>query len=125
MAIGGLVMAVFQSFLFNSYYCLLYRYDKGAYLFLRSYIMRTHGAKQQREAIKRAPKQQLTAVFEVWNISFCCYIFNCGGALFLDPQVSPSGGHVVVKDFVYIYVIRLLIHLATRSGRSIKRSLVL
>ncbi|XP_057996187.1 DNA-directed RNA polymerase 1B, mitochondrial isoform X2 [Hevea brasiliensis] len=39
-------------------------YDKGAYLFLPSYFMRTHGAKQQREAVKRTPRKQLEAVFE-------------------------------------------------------------
>lgn len=43
----------------------LLRYERGAYLFLPSYIMRTHGAKQQREAVKRAPKQQLEPVFQV------------------------------------------------------------
>lgn len=41
------------------------RYDKGAYLFLPSYIMRTHGAKQQREAVKRVSKKQIEPVFEV------------------------------------------------------------
>uniref|UniRef100_A0A6N2LEM8 DNA-directed RNA polymerase n=1 Tax=Salix viminalis TaxID=40686 RepID=A0A6N2LEM8_SALVM len=40
-------------------------YDKGAHLFLPSYVMRIHGAKQQREAIKRTPKKQLQLVFEV------------------------------------------------------------
>ncbi|XP_075103112.1 DNA-directed RNA polymerase 1B, mitochondrial isoform X1 [Nicotiana tabacum] len=40
-------------------------YDKGGYLFLPSYIMRTHGAKQQREAVKRVPKKQLEPVFQV------------------------------------------------------------
>ncbi|XP_071926327.1 DNA-directed RNA polymerase 1B, mitochondrial-like [Coffea arabica] len=39
-------------------------YDRGAYLFLPSYIMRTHGAKQQREALRRCPKQQLEPVFQ-------------------------------------------------------------
>ncbi|XP_031388098.1 DNA-directed RNA polymerase 1B, mitochondrial isoform X2 [Punica granatum] len=39
-------------------------YDKGAYLFLPSYVMRTHGARQQREAVKRAPATQLEPVFE-------------------------------------------------------------
>ncbi|KAL3568205.1 hypothetical protein D5086_030856, partial [Populus alba] len=39
-------------------------YDKGAHLFLPSYVMRTHGAKQQREAVKRAPRKQLQPVFE-------------------------------------------------------------
>ncbi|KAI9092058.1 hypothetical protein K1719_027993 [Acacia pycnantha] len=40
-------------------------YDQGAYLFLPSYVMRTHGAKQQREAVKRASLKQLGSVFEV------------------------------------------------------------
>lgn len=39
-------------------------YDKGAHLFLPSYVMRTHGAKQQREAVKRATRKQLEPVFE-------------------------------------------------------------
>ncbi|MQM13001.1 hypothetical protein Taro_045922, partial [Colocasia esculenta] len=39
-------------------------YDKGAHLFLPSYIMRTHGSRQQREAVKRAPKNQMQAVYE-------------------------------------------------------------
>ncbi|CAI0553079.1 unnamed protein product [Linum tenue] len=39
-------------------------YDKGAYFFLPSYIMRTHGSKQQREAMKIASKAQLEQVFE-------------------------------------------------------------
>ncbi|GLT77095.1 hypothetical protein SLA2020_487120 [Shorea laevis] len=39
-------------------------YDRGAYLFLPSYIMRTHGAKQQRETVKRTPTKQLEPVFE-------------------------------------------------------------
>ncbi|XP_052729325.1 DNA-directed RNA polymerase 2B, chloroplastic/mitochondrial-like isoform X1 [Vigna angularis] len=39
-------------------------YDKGGHLFLPSYVMRTHGARQQREAIKRAPRKQLEPIFE-------------------------------------------------------------
>ncbi|XP_019429435.1 PREDICTED: DNA-directed RNA polymerase 1B, mitochondrial-like [Lupinus angustifolius] len=39
-------------------------YDKGAYLFLPSHVMRVHGAKQQREAVKRTPKSQLEPVYE-------------------------------------------------------------
>ncbi|KAL3844564.1 hypothetical protein ACJIZ3_001967 [Penstemon smallii] len=39
-------------------------YDKGAYLYLSSYVMRTHGARQQREAVKRAPREQMKQVFE-------------------------------------------------------------
>ncbi|KAK6157754.1 hypothetical protein DH2020_012002 [Rehmannia glutinosa] len=42
-------------------------YERGAYLFLPSYIMRTHGAKQQREAVKRSPKQQLEPIFQALN----------------------------------------------------------
>ncbi|KAK4598956.1 hypothetical protein RGQ29_016124 [Quercus rubra] len=39
-------------------------YDSGAYLFLPSYVMRIHGARQQREAVKRTPRKQLEPVFE-------------------------------------------------------------
>ncbi|KAJ3698257.1 hypothetical protein LUZ61_001962 [Rhynchospora tenuis] len=39
-------------------------YDKGAHLFLPAKIMRTHGARQQREAIKRAPKKQMQQIFD-------------------------------------------------------------
>ncbi|RAL46781.1 hypothetical protein DM860_005060 [Cuscuta australis] len=39
-------------------------YDKGAHLYLPSYVMRTHGARQQREALKRAPRKQLESVYE-------------------------------------------------------------
>ncbi|KAG0464516.1 hypothetical protein HPP92_020585 [Vanilla planifolia] len=39
-------------------------YDKGGHLFLPSYIMRTHGAKQQRLSLKRASRKQLKPVFE-------------------------------------------------------------
>ncbi|KAI8539321.1 hypothetical protein RHMOL_Rhmol09G0173000 [Rhododendron molle] len=42
-------------------------YDKGAYIFLPSSVMRTHGAKQQRDAVKRTPKKQLDSVFEALN----------------------------------------------------------
>jgi len=35
--------------------------------------MRTHGARQQREAVKRAPKEQLQSVFEVQStVSYLC-----------------------------------------------------
>ncbi|XP_004491958.1 DNA-directed RNA polymerase 2, chloroplastic/mitochondrial isoform X2 [Cicer arietinum] len=39
-------------------------YDKGGYLFLPSYVMRTHGVKQQREAVKNVPRKQLEPVYE-------------------------------------------------------------
>lgn len=49
-----------------------FRYDKGAHLFLPSYVMRTHGARQQREAVKRAPREQMQSVFEVQSVSDLC-----------------------------------------------------
>ncbi|XP_031478885.1 DNA-directed RNA polymerase 1B, mitochondrial-like isoform X2 [Nymphaea colorata] len=39
-------------------------YDQGAHLFLPSHIMRTHGSRQLREAIKRTPRQQLQYIFQ-------------------------------------------------------------
>ncbi|KAJ9554140.1 hypothetical protein OSB04_018185 [Centaurea solstitialis] len=42
-------------------------YNRGGYFFLPSYIMRTHGAKQQRDIVKRTPKKQLEAVFGALN----------------------------------------------------------
>ncbi|CAH8257549.1 unnamed protein product [Arabidopsis lyrata] len=39
-------------------------YDQGAHLFLPSFIMRTHGAIQQRTVMRRTPKEQLEPVFE-------------------------------------------------------------
>ncbi|TYK00602.1 DNA-directed RNA polymerase 2B [Cucumis melo var. makuwa] len=39
-------------------------YDKGGHILLPSFAMRTHGAKQQRDAFKRTPKEQLTPVFQ-------------------------------------------------------------
>ncbi|KAL5648199.1 hypothetical protein ACJX0J_042554, partial [Zea mays] len=41
------------------------RYDKGGHLFLPSYIMRTHGVKDQKDAINSVPRKQLRKVFEV------------------------------------------------------------
>ncbi|URE41883.1 hypothetical protein MUK42_07982 [Musa troglodytarum] len=48
-------------------------YDRGAYLFLPSYIMRTHGSRQQREAVRRAPREQMQASFELAHV--CLVIF--------------------------------------------------
>ncbi|KAF8658576.1 hypothetical protein HU200_059036 [Digitaria exilis] len=42
-------------------------YDKGGHLFLPSYIMRTHGVKDQKDAIKSVHRKQLRKVFEVIN----------------------------------------------------------
>ncbi|MCL7036588.1 hypothetical protein MKW94_005308 [Papaver nudicaule] len=43
------------------------RYDKGAHLFLPSFVMRTHGSKQQRLEIKKTPVKQIEQVFEALN----------------------------------------------------------
>ncbi|KAG8075105.1 hypothetical protein GUJ93_ZPchr0006g43375 [Zizania palustris] len=43
-------------------------YDTGGYLFLPSYIMRTHGVKDQKDAIKSVPRKQLRKVFEALDI---------------------------------------------------------
>lgn len=39
-------------------------YDKGGYLFLPSYVMRTHGSRKQQDAVKSVPRRQLQKVFE-------------------------------------------------------------
>ncbi|RZC61884.1 hypothetical protein C5167_023661 [Papaver somniferum] len=39
-------------------------YQTGGHLFLPSYVMRTHGAKQQQEAVKSVPRKQMQRVFE-------------------------------------------------------------
>ncbi|CAK9168888.1 unnamed protein product [Ilex paraguariensis] len=39
-------------------------YDKGGYLFLPSYLMRTHGSRQQQDAIKSVPAKQMQKVYE-------------------------------------------------------------
>ncbi|KVH92612.1 hypothetical protein Ccrd_005344 [Cynara cardunculus var. scolymus] len=44
-------------------------YDKGAYLFLPSSIMRIHGAKQQREVLKRTPKENLQPALDTLGIT--------------------------------------------------------
>uniref|UniRef100_A0A1J3DCC0 DNA-directed RNA polymerase n=1 Tax=Noccaea caerulescens TaxID=107243 RepID=A0A1J3DCC0_NOCCA len=40
------------------------RFDEGAHFFWRSFIMKTHGAKQQFTILKRTPKEQLEPVFK-------------------------------------------------------------
>ncbi|KAF8392998.1 hypothetical protein HHK36_021239 [Tetracentron sinense] len=39
-------------------------YDKGGHLFLPSYVMRTHGAREQQDAVKSVPRKQIQKVFE-------------------------------------------------------------
>ncbi|GFQ08172.1 DNA-directed RNA polymerase 1 mitochondrial [Phtheirospermum japonicum] len=63
-------------------------YERGAYLFLPSYIMRTHGAKQQREAVKRAPKPQLEPILQLLHL-------EVEGRLSLEPANVGSAS----RDF--------------------------
>lgn len=39
-------------------------YDKGGHLFIPSYVMRTHGAKQQEDAIRSVPRKQIQKVYQ-------------------------------------------------------------
>lgn len=39
-------------------------YDKGGYLFLPSYLMRTHGSKHQKEAVRNVSAKQMQKVYE-------------------------------------------------------------
>ncbi|KAL0340199.1 UNVERIFIED_CONTAM: DNA-directed RNA polymerase 3B, chloroplastic [Sesamum radiatum] len=39
-------------------------YDKGGYLFLPSYLMRTHGSRKQQKAVKTVPPKQMQKVYE-------------------------------------------------------------
>ncbi|KAL8488613.1 hypothetical protein ACS0TY_024319 [Phlomoides rotata] len=39
-------------------------YDKGGYLFLPSYLMRTHGSRQQQDTVKAVPAKQMQKVYE-------------------------------------------------------------
>ncbi|KAJ0089909.1 hypothetical protein Patl1_14511 [Pistacia atlantica] len=39
-------------------------YDKGGYLFLPSYVMRTHGSRKQQEAVKSVPRESMKKVYE-------------------------------------------------------------
>uniref|UniRef100_A0A5B7BD76 DNA-directed RNA polymerase n=1 Tax=Davidia involucrata TaxID=16924 RepID=A0A5B7BD76_DAVIN len=39
-------------------------YDKGGYLFLPSYLMRTHGSRQQQDAVKSVPVKQMQKVYK-------------------------------------------------------------
>lgn len=51
-----------------------FSYDKGGYLFLPSYLMRTHGSRQQQDAVKAVPAKQVQKVYEVRaGISFILF----------------------------------------------------
>nr|CAA69305.1 mitochondrial single-subunit DNA-dependent RNA polymerase [Chenopodium album] len=89
-------------------------YDKGAYLYLPSYIMRTHGVKQQRDAIKRVARDNnLCTVFEAldtlgntkWRVnkkvlSIIDRIWASGGCLadLVDREDMPLPGEPDTDD---------------------------
>ena len=50
---------------YTSPICLIFRYEKGGYLFLPSNVMRIHGSRKQQEAMRKTPPQQMQKVFEV------------------------------------------------------------
>lgn len=44
-----------------------FRYAKGAYFYLPSYAMRTHGSRKQQDAVKSVSRSQMPFVYEVVN----------------------------------------------------------
>nr|CBL69149.1 RNA polymerase [Nuphar advena] len=69
-------------------------YDKGAHLFLPSYVMRTHGARQQREAVKSAPRKQLQSVFEALDTLGSTKWRVNKRVLAVVDRIWASGGHL-------------------------------
>ncbi|XP_017975629.1 PREDICTED: DNA-directed RNA polymerase 2, chloroplastic/mitochondrial isoform X2 [Theobroma cacao] len=69
-------------------------YDRGAYLFIPSYIMRTHGVKQQREAVKRTPRKQLEPVFEALDTLGCTKWRVNKRVLNVVDRIWTSGGRL-------------------------------
>ncbi|KAK6942325.1 DNA-directed RNA polymerase, N-terminal [Dillenia turbinata] len=69
-------------------------YDKGGYLFLPSYIMRTHGSRRQQDAVRHASAEQMQKIFEAldtlgstkWRIN--------GRVLSVVENVWARGGNV-------------------------------
>ncbi|KAF9680629.1 hypothetical protein SADUNF_Sadunf06G0141500 [Salix dunnii] len=68
-------------------------YDKGGHLFLPSYIMRTHGSRQQQDAVRSVPGKQMQKVFEAldtlgntkWRVN--------GKVLDVVERIWASGGN--------------------------------
>ncbi|KAF6144774.1 hypothetical protein GIB67_016848 [Kingdonia uniflora] len=63
-------------------------YDIGGHLFLPSYVMRTHGAQQQQDAIKSTPKKQMGKVFEAMLKFLKTQVSLKAMLKFLKTQVS-------------------------------------
>ncbi|KAJ1435406.1 DNA-directed RNA polymerase, phage-type [Sesbania bispinosa] len=69
-------------------------YDKGGHLFLPSYVMRTHGVRQQREAVKRASRKQLEPVFEALDTLGCTRWRVNKKVLSVVDRIWASGGRL-------------------------------
>ncbi|CAL9750703.1 unnamed protein product, partial [Musa acuminata subsp. burmannicoides] len=69
-------------------------YDRGAHLILPSYIMRIHGARQQREALKRAPNKQMQAVFQALDTLGCTKWRVNKRVLSIVDRIWSSGGRL-------------------------------
>jgi len=53
--------------------------------------MRIHGAKQQREAVKRATKNQLNPIFEVWIFFLkLCFSNSVHGLLLMVVEINSG-----------------------------------
>lgn len=68
--------------------------------------MRTHGAKQQRDAVKRTSAKQLKPVFEVCVSSI----------LTLTSKLVDTSAFMLCKTSTYFFDIRPLIRLGTQNG---------
>ncbi|KAL3582059.1 hypothetical protein D5086_016391 [Populus alba] len=69
-------------------------YDQGAHLFLPSYVMRIHGSKQQRDAVKRASRNQLVPVFKALDtLGNTKWRINKRVLVVID-RIWASGGHL-------------------------------
>ncbi|KAL6961101.1 DNA-directed RNA polymerase 2, chloroplastic/mitochondrial, variant 2 [Sarracenia purpurea var. burkii] len=69
-------------------------YDKGAHLFLPSYVMRIHGSRQQREVVKRAPRKQLEPIFKALDTLGSTKWRVNNRVLSVVDRIWASGGHL-------------------------------
>lgn len=71
--IGVAIIIYFDEYFLAAFLC---SYDKGGHLFLPSYAMRTHGVRQQQDALRNVPRNQLKEVFKV-NCRSVTFFFSC------------------------------------------------
>lgn len=65
---------------------LLFRYNKGGYFFLPSYVMRTHGSRKQQEALRSISENQMLNVYKVCGVLLYLVFWNC--MLIVNKKVS-------------------------------------